>query len=246
MTTIAQPSLMSLRITMHVGEKELATGTGFIATSASRRPMLMTSRHNLTGRDQNNGKLLSNTGVVPDRIIIRHNATSRAGAFVETPEALYDASGRPLWKEHPSLGKDADLVALPLSSLFGIQLMAYAVMQPSDIVVRPTDRISLVGYPFGLDVREMAIWAAGFAATEPDLETEPMFLIDCRTRPGQSGSPVIAYRGPGISTMLDGTSIARNEASWRFLGLYSGQVNAETDLGIVWKAATVAELLASL
>jgi hypothetical protein len=45
--------------------------------------------------------------------------------------------------------------------------------------------------------------------------------------------------------MEDGSTAMFAGAVTKFLGVYSGRINAESDLGIVWKAQVVADLLAS-
>lgn len=75
---------------------------------------------------------------------------------------------------------------------------------------------------------------------------KPVFLIDCRTRAGQSGSPVLAFR-TGAYRKQDGnramTSLSATETAWEFLGVYSGRVNKESDLGRVWHVSALGELL---
>lgn len=56
-------------------------------------------------------------------------------------------------------------------------------------------------FPFGLaGGGSLAIWATGLMATEPEIDynNQPTFLIDCRARPGQSVSAVIAHRNGGM------------------------------------------------
>lgn len=43
--------------------------------------------------------------------------------------------------------------------------------------------------------------------------------------------------------MDDGNTVLSPEARERFLGIYSGRINPESDLGIVWKASAVAEIV---
>lgn len=88
----------------------------------------------------------------------------------------------------------------------------------------------------------------GFIATEPDLDYDrlPMFLIDCRTRKGNSGSPVIAHRDPGPHLMDDGTMTIWGTPVHRMMGIYSGRMNEESDIGMVWKASALQELIESI
>lgn len=80
----------------------------------------------------------------------------------------------------------------------------------------------------------------------PNFDNLPIQLIDCRTRQGQSGSPVIAYRAGGSVAMADGSSAIFTGPVERFIGIYSGRINAESDLGIVWKASAINELIQTL
>ena len=117
------------------------------------------------------------------------------------------------------------------------------------IACGPADAVSVVGFPFGLRAGgSLAVWATGFVASEPDIDYNslPVFLIDCRARPGQSGSPVIAYRSAGTVGMADGSAAVFSSPVTRFLGIYSGRINDQSDIGMVWKAAAIKELVASI
>jgi hypothetical protein len=165
-------------------------------------------------------------------------------------EHLFHRNSEPRWIEHPTLMAKADFVALPLTNTTGVDLYTYDPSHPGgdEMKIGPTSVVSVVGFPFGLSGgASLAIWATGFIASEPDTDFEnlPTFLIDCRTRKGQSGSPVIAYRY-GSADHRAGGIIAYEKPSTRFLGIYSGRVNPDADLGIVWKAAAIAELVASI
>lgn len=46
--------------------------------------------------------------------------------------------------------------------------------------------------------------------------------------------------------MSNGDSSVFSGPTTRFLGIYSGRINAESDLGIVWKASAIAELIADI
>jgi hypothetical protein len=239
---------MSLFIEMSFNGTRLATGTGFMAQAPSG-PTLVTNLHNLTGRHPETGQPLSKTGGVPNEITILHNVHSQLGSWMPRKEALHDQHGAPKWIQHPTLGPRADIAALPLTELQDVGLYPYDPGNPfPDIVVGPADVVSVIGFPFGLRAGgALAIWATGFVASEPDIDYNdlPIFLIDCRSRPGQSGSPVISYRGGGSVTTRSGTAIFSGPV-FRFLGVYSGRINEQSDIGIVWKALAVQELVASV
>lgn len=233
---------------MQFNGQPLSTGSAFVAHS-TKGPVLITNRHNVTGRRQDNGDPLSSTGGIPSEIVIIHNRRDRLGEWVPRLEQLL-VGNVPRWREHPALGARADFVALPLTQLDDVHLYPYDPANPGpDIFCGPADGISVVGFPFGMTGGGAAgIWATGFIASEPviDFENLPVFLIDCRSRQGQSGSSVIAYRSGGMVAMADGSASAFSGPVWRFLGIYSGRINAESDLGIVWKASAIAELIAAV
>lgn len=246
MPTIAEPSVKSLLIEMRFNGVSLATGTGFLANS-KKGPVLITNRHNVTGRHQDTGKPLSTKGGIPNEIVVLHNVQGKLGDWAPSVEPLYDPQDVPRWHEHPSLGASADFVALPLKSTAGVAIFAYDPANPgASIAVGPADVISVVGFPFGLTAGGVfAVWATGFMASEPAVGFNglPIFLIDCRSRPGQSGSAVIAYRNGGMVAMDDGSSAAFSGPVTRFLGIYSGRINDQSDIGIVWKASAIAQLI---
>lgn len=248
MQKIATPSVQSLLIEMQFDGQPLATGTGFVVTT-SKGSYLITNRHNVTGRKQDTDELLSTTGGIPNKIKILHNRLGQLGFWIWKEEALYFENNQ-RWIEHPVLGPKADFVAIPLSDLADVQLIPYDVINSGvDIFVGPSDSVSVVGFPFGMSAGgAFAIWATGFLASEPLVNYNylPIQLIDCRSRPGQSGSPVIAYRSGGMVAMADGSSSAFNGPVFKLIGIYSGRINKESDIGIVWRTSAIGELVKTL
>lgn len=249
MTGINQPSVQSLLIQMQFNSQPLSTGTAFVVQATSG-PHLITNRHNVTGRNQDTGQPLSPTGGVPNEIVVIHNRHNSLGEWIGRPELLYNNDDTPRWREHPRLGAKADFVALPLSNLGDVALYPYDTANTGPpIYVGPADSVSVIGFPFGMTAGgAFGIWATGFMASEPEINFGdlPVFLIDCRSRQGQSGAPVIAYRSGGGVAMTDGSTGMFAGAVWKFIGIYSGRINAESDLGIVWKASAVNELVSTL
>jgi hypothetical protein len=248
MPTITQPSVKSLFIEINCSGQTLATGTGFIVNTR-RGPALVTNRHNVTGRHQETGDPLSPTGGIPNYINIIHNCRSGLGTWVPRIEPLYQ-DDRPRWIEHPALGAEADFVALTLTQLLEVQTYPYDPANTgTEILVGPADPLSVVGFPFGISGGgALAVWATGFMASEPEVNFSglPVFLINCRSRRGQSGSPVIAYRSGGMVALANGNTAAFSGPVYRFLGIYSGRINSESDLGLVWKASAIRELIESI
>jgi hypothetical protein len=245
--TLAQPSVMSLLLQMSVNDQPLGTGTGFVA-QGEHGPVLITNLHNVSGRNPQTGQPISSTGGIPDEITIIHNVRHQLGHWRPVTERLHEA-GQPRWKEHPTLGPRADFVALPLTQLEQVHLYPYNLVNPGpDIAVGPADVVSVIGFPFGITAGgALPIWATGFIASEPDLDYNalPLFLIDCRSRPGQSGSPVVAYRSGAVTTKT-GAAMFAGPPRYRLLGIYSGRINDQSDIGMVWKVSAIQELVASV
>ena len=156
-----------------------------------------------------------------------------------------DDGGIPAWIEHP-VYTNADVVALPLHVSTEIELRPYELgTSPAEDLIEPSGHVQVIGFPLSeANSSPYAIWVAGFVASEPELNhlNEPYFLIDCRARKGQSGSPVIVSTG-GHGPMKRKDERHFNIASIHLLGLYSGRLGGDTDLGMVWKASLLCELL---
>lgn len=251
MNKIAKPSVQSLLLQMQFNGQPLSTGTGFVSYSA-KGPVLITNRHNVTGRRQDNHKPMSSTGGVPNEVVIFHNIKGQLGSWQEKVEPLYydPDNEKQRWIEHPVLGSKADFVALPLTQLDNVELYPYDLANPGvDIMIGPAEVISVIGFPFGITAGGLfPVWATGFIASEPiiDFNDLPIQLIDCRSRQGQSGSPVLAYRSAGMVAMAGGGAAAYDRPVSKLIGIYSGRINAESDLGIVWKTSAIFELVNSI
>lgn len=250
---VEQPSLKSIFIEMYFDEQLLSTGTAILAAqNRESRCAVITNRHNVTGRHQETGKCLSKTLGVPNNIVIHfHCSKPNIGKWLKVKLPLYRDDNSPYWIEHPKLGDKADLVALNVNWGDDVLCLPYYIETNVDrvgMVISPAEPVSVIGFPFGLSTHgKLPVWATGFLAQELDLVTDenPVFLIDCRSRQGQSGSPVIAFRTSGYRSISNGklsASLSANTA-WEFLGIYSGRVNAESDLGRVWHVSAISELL---
>lgn len=231
---------------MRYSGQELSIGTGFVVEQDGT-PFLITNRHNVTGRHQETNELLSGKGAVPDEILIRHCKKNNLGQWLGKVEPLFKDE-KQLWIEHLYLKEKADFVAIELTKIDGIEINPYSLIAKEiDITVGPAEAVSVIGFPFGSSVEGFAIWATGFIATEMDMNYNklPVVLIDCRTRQGQSGSPVIAFRSAGSINTNKGMAISEGPMT-RLLGIYSGRINKDSDLGMMWKVSAIRELMASL
>lgn len=234
-------------------DNSLSTATGFIVFSKKEEPYLVTNRHVVTGWNPELRKHLSKHGVGPTHIDVRHNRAGKLGSWITVREALLDEDGNPIWFEHP-LGEDVDVAALRLTKEDGIAGYIYGLEPPnewmddgSEVSLRPTQALSIIGFPFGEFTGEgMGIWVRGFIASEPDLHHKnlPRFLIDSRTRQGQSGSPVVYTNyGLPIEDRHTGKLSWGNMIPGRLVGVYSGRINAESDLGFVWNLDAIRDTI---
>jgi hypothetical protein len=251
---VEMPTLKSLFIEMCFGETVLGSGTAFlVANNRESHCALVTNRHNVTGRHQETGTCISDTSGVPDNIVIYfHKNKDVIGEWLPVRLPLYRDDGSPYWFEHSKLGAEADVVALNLNWGSDVRKVPYyfeTELDRFDIAIGPAEPVSVIGFPFGRSsVERFPIWSTGFLAQELSLVTpeNPTFWIDCRTRQGQSGSPVLAYRA-GNYRKLQGdklVSVMSPTPIWEFLGIYSGRLNRESDLGRVWHSTVVADVLA--
>ena len=211
MNQIAKPSLQSLFLQLQFNGNAIATGTGFVYSKGLNH-YLITNRHNVTGRHQETGKPLSTMAAIPNELMIIQNRKGKLGEWHGKTEKLLGDQDFPLWFEHPVHREKMDCVALRLTQLDDVEIYSYNEYDSSPrLQLGPADYVSVVGFPFGLMAGgACAIWATGFIASEPafNLGDLPLMLIDCRGRPGQSGSPVIAYRSGGMVAMEDGSTAA--------------------------------------
>lgn len=258
MAAIYEESIQSLFLRVLVRGQVLSTATGFVVEDQGR-PFLVTNWHVFAGRDAITGELLSKFGAEPDAIEIAHNGRKGWGSVVEVTESLYDPEDPDhedafdrvaRWTGHPD-GSAVDVAVLPLTMLDGIELVPHKLPTiPSlDVIMEVTSELSVVGFPFGLKhAKKLAIWTRGTVATEyyVDYEDRPCFLIDARTRTGQSGSPVLYFSTDSQSVKFRGDSWAGDRGSYsQLLGVYSGRLNLNSDLGYVWRPRAIAETLAA-
>lgn len=235
-------SIRSVFLEMYFNDLKLASGTGFFCES-KLGSILFTNRHNVTGRCQYSGDPLSSTCGVPNKM--RFTGQSAKGPMVQEVN-LYEGDNfeNPVWAEHPVLKEKADVVGLVMGSTNSWKpnyVVPFEDWHRWDV----GERIHVVGFPFALSADGFAIWATGYIASEPDVDFEglPVFLIDCRTRIGQSGSQVIAEFKPGDIVEKDGKMYQARQSMTHFLGIYSGRINKDSDLGRVWKPSVVREII---
>lgn len=256
MILLDQPSFQSLLLQTRAGQQTLSSATGFIVLRSNAAPILITNWHVLTGRHIETHQPLHSSAAVPDTVQIAHNVRDSLGAWVWKTERLYDDTGRPRWIEHPVHKSRVDVVGLPLTdSDDDVVLYPYSCTGatghdveslPAPLKWGPSDFVNIIGFPFGWTGGGcLGIWVQGAVATEPQVNFEdlPRFLIDSRTREGQSGSPVVIYKRNGWVTLEDGRLYMIHNPITILLGVYSGRLSRESDLGTVWNTSLIAEIV---
>lgn len=245
---------------IHLGYKEtdtiLSNGTGFIY-SKDGEYYLITNWHNISGKNPITGECLSETLAIPDMLSTIFRSRENIGVLYREHIDFYadDRMFEPNWLEHPEHGHKVDVVALPIPieiadryKLFPINDVEFDLDYPEEVA----DEAFVVGYPFSkVNQAAMPIWKKASIATHPDIDVDslPKMLIDTATRPGLSGSPVIMQR-IGIHGLVGGqatpdTTIGRIR---KFIGIYSGRIGNDefkAQLGIVWKAKVIDEIIAA-
>ena len=152
----------------------------------------------------------------------------------------------PSWVEHPTLGAKADIVALPVKEMANIVGEINSVSLKDDWHRWDVgSELHVIGYPYGQIGGLFPIWSKGSIASEPDVDISglPVFLIDCRSRPGQSGSPVFAHFRAGAIVEHGGQEYQAKKPMNYFVGVYSGRLRSDSDLGLVWKRSCIEELV---
>lgn len=242
-------SLKSLYIVPKFNEINLASATGFVVEKNNNK-YLITNRHVVTGKNNITNDNLDPTGAIPNKLLITVPIIHSNGASWTCIEInLYDTNDKPLWLEHPIYKNNVDVVAIPLYN-FNYNNLAYPVESTPYLEI--TDTLFIIGYPYSYKVlpgdKRVAIWTMGTVASEPELNLNinnqqlPAFLVDAKTRSGQSGSPVIYYNNTGFIKNSSGFGIMGNPVSFE-VGIYSGRINKDSDLGFVWKWSNISEII---
>lgn len=254
----SQLSLMPVLIQPRRGDYVISpAATGFFY-KARKGYFLVTNRHVVTGRNNNTDEpLCKKTSALPDNLLIKRqhfnistvqlpneHQPRLSASDIQIEERridLFDGSDTPVWFEHPKFGPQCDFAFIAFCGEG--ELNGFAVNEAElqgNIALHPSDQVSVIGFPFGITVESIfPIWVSGFLASEPNLDPEdlPIMYIDSRTRKGNSGSPVFAVRTHGIVQIEGATQQHRlcDSPVVRFLGIYSGRVNENSDIGVVWK-----------
>ena len=116
----------------------------------------------------------------------------------------------------------------------------FSLDNESRLKLEVSDHISIIGFSFGAFTNPvLPLWTVGYVSGEPDLpDIFGVIFVDCRARKGQSGAPVYAKRNRSHRTIA-GDDIMYDGDTYRFIGLYSGRINADSDIGQIWNAESL-------
>lgn len=248
-------SLKSLYLTIHANGNYLSNATGFIVKKRDQY-FLVTNLHVITGRDNETKKILNSSCAIPDIISIFHHSsvsTYGHGAWSIRKERIYNSEGNPRWLEHPRTciknvdmleEPNIDIAVLPLENAENIEIYIYDIEELSNILLPPGLSVSIIGYPFGRTSAALyPIWKTGHIASDIESHIEERhFLIDATTREGMSGSPVV-YRAFGSYQAKNGATINFRGVNTYFLGIYSGRIQKDIEIGIVWRPKLINEII---
>jgi len=253
-------SMSSFVLNAKYREVTLGIGTAFLYYfNEDREFYLVTNWHNVTGRNPVTLELIHSDGAIPDKIEVKPHATKLSGdgkvaahSLVTGTIPLYqdEEMFEPIWFEHPEHGRKVDVIAIPLKSIEMPKEESFEVLNRGDdkILISIGMDVAILGFPRGISGGRFPIWKRGTIASEPfqDLDSLPKFYVDCATREGMSGSPVIACVNGPIRYENNPHVGQSNGMIHRFLGIYSGRVGNDTygaQLGVVWKESALAEII---
>lgn len=277
-------SRCSFRVEVLRGDQELSQATAFFVVH-DREWFLVTNGHVVTGLHAFTGRQLWNgpQSDYPSRLrMVLHEHVEAGDPDLYRLSALtYDlySGAQPNWYVHPSLGHRCDVVAMKVDWPKSQKRPWYRAANRIDdarVPVAPGTTVFLLGHPSGISVKlGMPIWKSGYVASEPvfpitveqdrqgeslqgPFEGLPAFFIDSQTRPGMSGSPVIAqytgtwditdpYRSSvfGDDSSADPANIVLGGTRTEFVGCYSGRIQSrelDAGLGICWQKDVIEEI----
>ena len=244
MTEIQYLSVVSLYIEMYIdgAEKPVGKGTAF-AVKKEERFYLITNWHCVTGINPLTDKPLNANGFAnPDYLKVWFCGQNQ-GSWKAEKIPLKDDDNNPIWIEHAD-GKNVDVVAIPFikfdnTEVFDLDLKFADVK----LNLYPSKAVSIIGFPKGLSSGgKYPVWKKGHLASEfgLDYNNQPVFLIDATTRGGMSGSPVF-LKESGMCE-FENKGIKQGDFT-RFLGIYSGRIDKDIEIGRVWRAEIIDQII---
>ncbi|PWN71956.1 serine protease [Chryseobacterium phosphatilyticum] len=224
----------------------IAVGTGFTIQVINGTNYLITNWHNVTGKNAETGNSLSKNGHTdPEFMIVHFLKKDRINEWVKKKVYLIDENFNKLYLEHPR-GKEIDVVAIKLPVYDDVDIHnCFDALTQQQFTKQVSDSCSIVGFPKGISTAgKLPIWKTGNIASELEIDHDerPMFLIDASTREGMSGSPVYCI-SKGETTFGDIVTMGHGTPTINFLGVYSGRIGTDIEIGRVFKESCIIEIL---
>lgn len=267
---VSNISLSTISITALCDEMEASKSTGFM-WSKDDELFLITNWHCITGVNPLSGKSLSRTGARPN-MIRAGLTTSQFGIKYALDIPLFDPDGNALWYVHPTAGEQVDIVAIKVPDLFDrVDIEAHSLARPMNEFgskrLQPFigDELMVVGFPRNLHVHGLPLFKRATFASEPILYKDSknfgfefnrrQVLIDCATREGMSGSPVLHIKRSMMLRPFTDNEYDDLLDSHKFYGIYSGRIlDPDEDpsindlfaaqIGIVWPMPLIERIVA--
>ena len=228
----------------------LGAGTGFFYESREEW-FLITNWHVVSGLNPFTQKPQFDHGCFPTYIkpkFFSYIAERKGSTPVTQRVEIYHKS-KPLWYEHPELGSNCDVIALPLARPSDCpEYMHNAANRISSIriPVEPGGVVFVIGFPLAISVGAgLPLWKSGYIASEPTYDitldgtmadiggltdgiTLPAFFIDSQTREGMSGAPVFAqYVGNWDAKDPYADLDLTKSATWNRSDVFFGSIGRE-------------------
>lgn len=247
--TIDPYSATSLPLAALFGDEQISTCTGFF-WSHKEAHYLITNWHCVSGVHPQTGQVLDKKhGYTPTHLDVSAHWKGTSGTVRHIFRlALREEDSSPKWLIHPKFGKKIDIAALPIELPKEVEPYPINLMPANQLKVSVGMDVFIIGFPHGLHgPLLLPVWKRASVASEPGIfsNRQRYYLVDTASRPGMSGSPVIA-RSVGIALMETG-NFQGGIVGTRLLGVYSGRLASENEfdaqLGMVWPIRYVTEII---
>ncbi|CAM3739355.1 trypsin-like serine peptidase [Smaragdicoccus niigatensis] len=259
-TVIEQLLFTTIRITTTYPNGDTGSGTGFVYAKempgGDRRLAVVTNKHVIEGADEVTLHFVGGDAGGP-ALGVGVSVDVPSTAFTGHPDPDIDVAAM-------RIGKIVDALVQRGTPVFFRAVPSAIAATPQRLEdFEPIEPVIFVGYPNGLydSHSKLPIVRRGHSASalNVDYEGKPTFLIDASVFPGSSGSPVFLYL-PSAAPDKHGNFAVNTSPTLVFLGvvaavyhrgapviqaLHIPGIAAEEmiDLGVVYKASTVSELL---
>lgn len=244
-----------------------AKASGFFYSRDEKYIHYVTNWHVVACRDPANPNSVAHGWKVPRqaKLTVHKRLEDKPGIMslahkAEVSIDLNDELGEsPNWFEHATFGIKVDVVVLRIGRAAFDAAALYQTITECDLSSTyqesVMDDVFVIGYPWGLHGGDkvLPLYKRGSIASEPIIDQQklPRFLIDCRTTPSMSGSPVIASHSGVWSP--DGQLSQETVMGTinKFVGVFSGRLYDHegaaqpTEICQVWKRSVIDEIIAT-